>query len=68
MSITIKKHWAEKFMDWYPFNTKLYIRGEIGADWKKSSRLREELFDQLAPFFEEMREKIKKEVVEELKK
>ena len=54
MSLKVKKHWAERFMDWYPYNTKLYIRGERGKDWPEMRKLHKELFDQLVVFLDAM--------------
>ena len=47
----VKKHIAEKFIDWYPLNTKLYLRGERGKSQAEASAMREELFRQLVSFF-----------------
>lgn len=48
----VEKHLAEKFIDWYPTNTKLYLRGERGADHKKMGELNRELFKALVAFFD----------------
>ncbi len=54
----VRKHWAERFIDWFPNNTKLYIRGERGKDWNETSALYKELFDQLAPFMDKLRAEV----------
>ena len=61
MSIVVKYHWAERFINWFPFNTKLYIRGERGKNRNETDRLYKELFDQLVPFLD----KLKKEAYDE---
>ena len=65
MSIKIKKHMAERFIDWYPFHTNLTLKGSYNADWRKHLELNNELFHQLVPFFEEMRKEIKNKAFEE---
>lgn len=57
MAIEIVKHPAERFIDWFPHNTKLYIRGERGKDGREVDALYQELFDQLVPFLEEVAER-----------
>lgn len=52
----VKLHWAERFMNWFPFHTNLYIRGQRGKGWKEQRALNKELFDQLAPFLDELKE------------
>jgi hypothetical protein len=64
----VKKHIVERFLDWFPFYTKLYIRGEKNADWTKTKRLEKELFDALMPFFEEYKNEIYEEIEQKLKK
>lgn len=51
----VQYHWAERFINWYPFNTKLYLRGEKGADWDKAQKLEKELFDALVPFLDQLK-------------
>ena len=59
MSITVKLHWAERFINYMVHHTDLYQRkkkncpGGIAADKR--------LFDQLAPFFEKLKEEAYKE-------
>ncbi len=48
----VQMHPAEHFLNWYPHNTKLYIRGERGKDWNKQMALHKELFDQLVPWLD----------------
>lgn len=48
----VQMHPAEHFLNWYPHNTKLYIRGERGKDWKQQMALHKELFDQLVPWLD----------------
>ncbi len=48
----VQMHPAEHFLNWYPRNTKLYIRGERGKDWKQQMALNKELFDQLVPWLD----------------
>ena len=50
MNLTVKLHLAEKFINWFPSNTKLYLRGERGKDWATISKLYSELFQQLKIF------------------
>lgn len=65
MSIKIKKHWAERFIDFYPVHTNLTLKGSYNADWRKHLELNNELFHQLAPFFKDMRAEIKEETLNE---
>jgi len=60
MSITVKLHWAERFLNWYPHNTRLYLRKKKGQE-PHFQRDGKELFDQLAPFLD----KLKKECYQE---
>ncbi len=50
----VQMHPAEHFLNWYPRNTKLYIRGERGKDWKQQMALQKELFDQLVPWLDDL--------------
>lgn len=52
MSIRVQLALAEHFLNWYPYETKLYIRGERGKDRAVVDRLHKELFDQLCKFFD----------------
>lgn len=50
----IKKSLAERFIDWYPHNTKLYIRGERSCkSYADTMKLLQELHGQLCEFFEQ---------------
>jgi len=64
MSLTVKLHPAERFLNWFPRHTKLYIRGERGADWPKRNKLDKELFDALVPFLELLRHEARVEAYE----
>ena len=44
-------HFAERFLDWYPIHTNLYIRGYRGKDSETKRELDSELYRVLAPFF-----------------
>jgi len=70
--VNVKLHWAERFLNWFPFNTKLYIRGERGASQGKASELQRELFHALAPFLDELKKEAelegRKEYARELKR
>lgn len=56
MSLQVKPHWAESFINWmYRQSKLLYVRGERGADWKKAHDLRRKLFKELVPFMDELR-------------
>ena len=59
MSITIKKHPAERFLDWFPHNTKLFIRGERGKNRHELNDLYKELFDQLVPWCEMIMQEVR---------
>jgi hypothetical protein len=48
----VRKHIAERFIDWFPMNTKLYIRGEVGKPWEIRAILYKELFGRLKEFFD----------------
>lgn len=63
MSIQVKKHWAERFLDWYPYNTRLYIRKKRNqnANFMRDGK---ELFDQLVPFFEKFRNEVLEEAAQ----
>lgn len=62
----VKIHWAQRFIDWFPHHTKLYIRGERNADHAKADALRKELFDALVPFLDRMRTDARAEARKEL--
>lgn len=49
---SVRKHPAERFINWFPHHTKLYLRGEQGKPWEVTHRLYEELFEQLKQFFD----------------
>lgn len=68
MSIKVKKHIAERFMDWFPHHTNLYLEGTEDVDWKEASKLREELFHQLVSFFEGYKEEVVNEALGNLEK
>jgi len=55
MSLRVKLHWAERFLNWYPHNTRLYLRKKKGQE-PHFSRDGKELFDQLAPFLDKLKE------------
>lgn len=63
-----KLHWAERFMNWFPAHTQLYIRGERGKSRREVQALRKELFDKLAPFLDRCRAEAKAEEREECAK
>jgi len=42
---------TERFLDWYPFKTKLYIRGKRGKPYDVMNALRADLTRQLQEFF-----------------
>lgn len=52
MSLNVKLSLAERFLNWFPNNTKLYIRGQRGKDWNTQRALDEELAEQLREFFD----------------
>jgi len=54
MSIVVKLSLAERFLNWYPKHTKLYIRGERGKDWETRRLLDQELVEALNPFLERL--------------
>lgn len=56
MSINVRLHWAERFINFYPRETKLYLRGARGADHAKAHALEKELFDALVPFLDKLRD------------
>lgn len=55
---------AERFLDWYPRHTNLYIRGAAGKDWKTRLELDQELADVLNPFLQQL---VSEAVAEHLK-
>lgn len=55
MSLTVKLHWSERFINWYPHNTRLYLRKKKGQE-PHFSRDEKELFDQLTPFLDKLKE------------
>lgn len=65
MRVTL--HWAQRFIDWFPHHSKLYIRGSRGADHAKANAQRKELFDDLVPFLDRLKLEAKKELAKELK-
>ena len=67
MSLGVQLHWAERFINWYPFHSKLYVRGARGADQKKASALQKELFDNLVPFLDRLKNEARAELARELK-
>lgn len=56
MRVTL--HWAERFINWFPHNTKLYVRRKNGTDCFQEDR---ELFSALAPFLDGLRAEAKAE-------
>ena len=62
----VQLHWAERFINFYPFNTKLYIRGARGADHAKARALEKELFDALVPFLDKLKFEARAEMKREL--
>jgi len=62
----VQLHWAERFINWFPFHSKLYIRGERGADHEKARALTKELFDALVPFLDQLKSEARKELAKEL--
>jgi len=64
--MNVQLHWAERFINWYPFNTKLYVRGAKGADHAKAGALTKELFDALVPFLDKLKSEARKELAREL--
>ena len=65
--IKVRVHPAESFIN-FMVNTKLYIRGERGKNWKEAEALRRELFHQLVPFFDRIHAEAKAEEREECAK
>lgn len=57
MSITVRLSPGEKFLNWFPYNTKLYIRGERGADHAKANALYRELWEAVNPWLKDLIEK-----------
>lgn len=53
--MNVRLHWAERFLNWFPHHTKLYLRGERGKDMGGRMALQKELFNALAPFFDALR-------------
>jgi len=39
----VKLSYGERFLNWYPTHTKLYIRGQKGKDWNEQRALDSEL-------------------------
>ena len=62
----VQLHWAERFINWYPFNTQLYIRGAKGADHEKAFALTKQLFDALAPFLDQLKREARAELARQL--
>ena len=54
MSVQVKLHPAELFMNWYPRCTKLFLRGAKGASIEKLKELDEDLHDELVKFFDSL--------------
>jgi len=54
MSLKVELHWAERFLNWFPHNTRLYIRKKKDVE-PHFSRDGKELFDQLVPFLDKLR-------------
>lgn len=52
MNIRVQLALAEHFLNWYPYETKLYLRGERGKSSYIVDALHKELFDQLCGFFD----------------
>jgi hypothetical protein len=48
MSIVVKMSLGERFINWFPFKTKLFLRGEKGADHAKSDALYAEIAAQFS--------------------
>ena len=70
MSLVVKKHPAERFLDWYPYNTRLYMRKKKGVE-PHFSHDGKELFDQLVPFFDSITKPLEERIKfleEELKR
>ncbi len=61
----IRLHDAERFINWYPHHTKLYLRGERGADASKAFALQKELFAALVPFLDDVSAQARAEALEE---
>lgn len=53
--MNVKLHWAERFINWFPNNSKLYIRGEQGKGWNETQQLYSDLFKALAPFLDKLK-------------
>jgi hypothetical protein len=51
---TVRLGLAERFLNWYPRNTKLYIRGQRGKGWDEQRRLDAELALALGPFLRQL--------------
>jgi hypothetical protein len=64
----VRLHWAERFINFYPSNTKLYVRGARGADHAKARKLEKELFDSLVPFLDKLKREARIELANELKR
>jgi hypothetical protein len=64
MSLNVKLSWSERFINWFPYNTRLYIRKKKGVEPNFSTDGKE-LFDQLAPFFDKLKEEARREGYEE---
>lgn len=50
----VRTSWAERFMNYFPYHTKLYSRR--GKNGYKETVMRKELFDDLVPFFRPVEE------------
>jgi len=54
--VKVRLSWVERFLNFFPSGTKLYLRGERGKDEGARAKLYEELVEAMAPFFEKLRE------------
>jgi hypothetical protein len=52
----VKLSFGERFLNWYPNHTKIYIRGQRGKDWNEQRALDAELAKSLNDWFESLPE------------
>jgi hypothetical protein len=59
--MNVKLSWVERFINWFPGHTRLYIRGAQGKPRHEIERLWRELFGDLKPFLAELRDEAYRE-------
>ena len=63
--MNVRLSWGERFINWFPYNTKLYIKGEKGKSAAEVDFLYRELAKQFSDWMREQEEKDRIRAAEE---